>query len=107
MKNLQKNLLLILIYYKQVVKDGIQDVWMLFIDYDSIQIPQNIFVALSFFFLKNISSQASSLVLIFLKKVVFSLTKVGKVVGTFLTCLGCFLQGFISLFIFNNRFEKI
>jgi hypothetical protein len=90
---------------------------MLLIDYDSIQIPQNIFVALSFFFLKklprplyflkNISSQASSLVLIFLKKVVFSLTKVGKVVGTFLTCLGCFLQGFISLFIFNNRFEKI
>jgi len=48
---------------------------MLFIDYDSIQIPQNIFVAPSFFFLKklprplyflkNISSQASSLVLMF------------------------------------------
>jgi len=60
---------------------------MLFIDYDSIQIPQNIFVAPSFFFLKklphplsfleNIFPQASSLVLIFLKKVVFSLTKVG------------------------------
>jgi len=60
---------------------------MLFIDYDSIQIPQNIFVALSFFFLKklphplsfleNIFPQASSWVLIFIKKIGFSLGKVG------------------------------